>query len=129
MELINQEDKRMKSELIVLENAGCDIDGALERFLQDEEFYMECYQEMLNDKVFEQLGEALEGKQFTEAFDHAHMIKGVVANMGITPIYDLIVQIVEPLRQEKNENLISVYCELMKKREEFKKVVSLNLEK
>lgn len=129
MELINQEDKRMKSELIVLENAGCDIDGALERFLQDEEFYMECYQEMLNDKVFEQLGEALEGKQFTEAFDHAHTIKGVVANMGITPIYDLIVQIVEPLRQEKNENLISVYCELMKKREEFKKVVSLNLEK
>ena len=40
----NEEDIKMRTELEQLKQAGCDIDGALERFLQDEEFYLECYE-------------------------------------------------------------------------------------
>ena len=89
----------MSALLDELRTMHCDIDGAMGRFLNNEEFYTRCLQKMLQDPSFAALGEALKKQETETAFHHAHTLKGVIANMGITPLYNLVVQIVEPLRE------------------------------
>lgn len=92
---------------------GCDVEGAMERFMGDEELYRVCLKSVLSDKSFAGLKEALERNDEKEAFDHAHTLKGVLANMGLTPMFDITVRIVEPLRVGNSENLLLVFGELM----------------
>lgn len=92
---------------------GCDIDGAMERFMEDSELYETCLYTVLKDPAFEGLGKALREKKVQEAFDCAHTLKGVLANMGLTPMYEIVVRILEPLRAGNDENLLPVYQELL----------------
>ena len=94
----------------------CDVDGAMERFLDDEGLYTSCLQAVLEDKAFAGLGEALEAHEVEQAFDYAHTLKGVLANMGLTPMFDIAVRIVEPLRGGSDEGLMPVYEELLRAR-------------
>lgn len=96
-----------------LRNWGCDVENALERFVGDEDLYVMCLNTVLMDKSFEGLAEALRGNSIQEAFDYAHTLKGVLANMGLTPMYDITVKIVEPLRVGDSNNLMPIYEELL----------------
>lgn len=96
-----------------LKSWGCDTDGTMERFVGDEDLYEACLHTVLQDKAFDRLGETLRTGQVLEAFDCAHTLKGVLANMGLTPMYDIIVRIVEPLRVGKTQGLLLVYEELL----------------
>lgn len=88
-----------------LENWGCDIRGAMPRFLDDEPFYLECVVQVADDPGFGELKRLLSSGDVKAAFDCAHMLKGVTANTGLTPLYDEIVKIVEPLRAGSMEGL------------------------
>lgn len=77
---------------------GCRIDEAMGRFLHNEEFYAVCYEKFLEDKSFAGLGKSLGAGDVQAAFEAAHELKGVSANMGITPVYDLLAELVEELR-------------------------------
>ncbi len=99
-----------------LRNWGCDIDGAMARFLNDEELYVECLHTVVDDEAFGKLEEALKNKEIDQAFHWAHTLKGVLANMGLTPIYDIVTQIVEILRAGSDENTLSLYKEMMEQR-------------
>lgn len=103
----------MKQFMEKLSAWGCDVEEALERFIDDEEFYLSCLKMTTEDSGFEQLGEALKEGDVLKAFDSAHTLKGVLANVGLTPMFDIIVQIVEPLRAGQMENLMPVYEELL----------------
>ncbi len=106
-----------------LEGKGCDISGAMERFLNDEDFYMSCLQRVVHDESFDKLKAALENHSIQEAFDAAHTLKGVLANMGLTPMYDTVVKIVEPLRAGTDEGLMPYYDVLIKQNEELKSFI------
>ena len=107
-----------------LKDWGCDIDGALERFVGDEGLYKTCLYTILDDKSFDGLGETLRANQIKEAFDYAHTLKGVLANMGLTPMYDIVVQIVEPLRVGDSEGLLPFYEELMQAKEKLAGIIA-----
>lgn len=114
----------MSALLEELRAMDCDIDGAMGRFLNNEDFYVRCLKKMLLDPSFAALGEALKKSDVENAFHQAHTLKGVVANMGITPLYELTVEIVEPLRHgDCNPGLWSVYEKLLAKREEYQALV------
>lgn len=84
-----------------LKDFGCsedDLNRAMERFLNNEAFYERCFGKYLADNSFNALGEALKTDNATEIFNHAHTLKGVTANMGITPVYDEVCIIVEAVR-------------------------------
>ncbi len=103
----------------LLESLGCkDIETTKARFLNDTDFYLEIVNEMLGDAGFETLGGQLERRETNAAFDTAHMLKGIAGNCGVTPLYDLIVQIVEPLRGGAPEYpaLEETYRRLMEQR-------------
>jgi len=88
---------------------GADMTGALERFVGDEALYEQCFGMFLEDPGFTQLGEALEKKDYTGAFNAAHTLKGVAGNLGLTPLYDAVCAIVEPLRHQDYSRLSAQY--------------------
>lgn len=96
-----------------LKKLGCDLEGAMERFLDDEAFYFECYNEVISDPCLEQLGEALEQHNVKAAFEYSHNLKGVTSNLGLTPLVNRLVAIVEPLRQGSDEGLLPLYQDLV----------------
>ena len=57
--------------------------------------------------------QALKDKDYGEAFTAAHTLKGVTANMGLTPLFDRVCAIVEPLRLgEAREDYPDMYREI-----------------
>lgn len=115
----------MKTIFQTLEEWGCDVDGALDRFLEDEELYMTCLKTVISDTAFEKLGMALDEKKVSEAFDYAHTLKGVFANLGLTPMFTIVENIVEPLRGGSAENLQGVYEELLASNEHLKSILGM----
>lgn len=106
-----------------LRSWGCDIDDAMTRFLDDEDFYITCLYTMVQDTAYEKLGEALKNGDSKEAFEQAHTLKGVLSNMGLTPIYEIVVRLVEPLRAGNSENLMPIYEELIAANERLKDII------
>lgn len=82
----------MNGTLAKLKECGCDIDGALARTLNDSDFLLHCMKAALAEPEFGQLGIALKKQDAKEAFEYAHALKGVVANVGLTPLYDCVVK-------------------------------------
>lgn len=77
---------------------GADTQGTMERLLGDKEFYRECVYGFLEDENFLQLSEAVSAQNYEKAFENAHALKGVSANLGLTPLYASICELVESLR-------------------------------
>ena len=105
-----------------LENWGCDVTGAMERFLEDEELYLTCLLAVTEDSNFETLGEALQEQNIEQAFESSHTLKGVLANMGLSPMFLLAEQIVEPLRKGSFENVMDSYEELLEAKKYLKEI-------
>lgn len=113
----------MKQLFVNLKNAECDVEGALARFLDDEDLYEQFYKELLNDEAFTNLGKALEDGSLHDAFEFAHTLKGIIGNMGLTPMFEIVCDIVEPLRVNTNKGVNEKYEELLKQREYFKQFI------
>lgn len=106
-----------------LENLGCNMEETMERFMDNEELYFDCLDKALEDQSFIQLGKNLEERDIQAAFEHAHNLKGLMANMGLASVYNEVVEIVDPLRSGIfNEEMIVHYDRMMKEREKFLKV-------
>lgn len=107
-----------------LTDCGCDVQGAMGRFLNNEDFYGKCFGKFVNDKSFQAIGDAIKAGDAKAAFAAAHDLKGISANMGITPIYDKVVSIVEEFRAGRIPNdALSVWEEIMALRENMQKII------
>ena len=103
---------------------GCDIDEALERFLDNEQFYVECLEKFLDDGVFPNLETSLSSSNVEESFQNAHNLKGVCANLGLTPMYTIIYDMVEDLRVGKMpENAMERFHQIQKLRDDIKQLL------
>lgn len=102
---------------------GCNMTVTLERFLGDEDFYEKCLREMLNDSSFEELGKAIEAKDVKSAFESAHTLKGLAANMGLDSMLDIVVELVEPLRNGILDGMDAIYLKLMEEKKEYDKII------
>ncbi|MDD2647513.1 MAG: Hpt domain-containing protein [Eubacteriales bacterium] len=114
----------MSRQLEDLRAFGCDIDGTMERMGDDEEFYMECIQDIIADPYFDSLGTALKAGDVKLAFDAAHTLKGVFANVGLTPLFEQTVRIVEPLRKGQRDGLDAEFDKLMQLKARLEEIVS-----
>ncbi len=104
-----------------LEQMGCNLQSTLSRFLDDKDFYVECYKEMLQDEGFERLGREMEAGDTEEAFKTSHMLKGMIANMGLESMWSIIVKLVDPLRVKGKPiaELMPFYEELLAEKEKY----------
>jgi hypothetical protein len=81
------------------------------------------YGELLNDGAFGKLGLALEENRNGDAFEYAHNLKGIIGNMGLTPLFETVCEIVEPLRVGSMDGVLTKYYELLKQREYFSQFI------
>lgn len=90
----------MKS-LQELEEDGIDIDGAMERFMNNEEMFRHFLRELPEDGVYTLLMEAFDAGNVEKAFALAHQLKGIVANLSLLHLYNTVYDIVEILREKQ----------------------------
>ena len=77
---------------------GADVDEAMARCLNNEAFYLRLVDKALQDPGFDRLKETIAAGNLDKAFDAAHALKGVLANLALTPILDPVREITELLR-------------------------------
>lgn len=77
---------------------GIKIEEALERFSNMEDFYDRFISKFPEEKNFISFLEYMEAKDYKNAFFACHTLKGVVGNLSIMPLYRLISEETELLR-------------------------------
>ena len=102
---------------------GCDISGAMNRMLDDEDFYMECLNTIPTESNFEDLVNSVKNNDLQRAFECAHSLKGVLGNVGLTPMYQKAIEIVEPLRNGKDTNVAENVQELIEMKKHFEEIL------
>ena len=81
-----------------LESLGVDLEETLERFVDNEELYLRCLGKLIQDKNYNGMFEAISAKDPSAAFDAAHALKGVTANLGLNHLYLEMKEITEVFR-------------------------------
>lgn len=84
----------------ILTNHGVDWNETMARFVNSEELYMECLEMLMQDESLPKLTAALKTGDLQTAFEAAHTLKGVAANMGLPALTGAASQLVEPLRNK-----------------------------
>ncbi len=92
---------------------GADMPGINARFMGDYDLYVTCLSMLLSDGAFATLGEALRAGDAKRAFEAAHSLKGVIGNMGLTPLYRLVCVLVEEVRADRTDGLMPQYDAVM----------------
>lgn len=82
----------------IFESYGADYPTTMARFMGKEDMYLRFLDMLFQDDSLQKLGDALDGGDWTAAFEAAHTLKGVAGNMGLSPLYRAVCGIVEPLR-------------------------------
>lgn len=101
-----EEDKEMDSNLRrQLEENGADVETTLKRFVGNDAIYIKFLKKFPDDPNYGKLGESMEKEDFEEAYKCAHALKGVVGNLGLTPIFEKVSNLVEELRGKKSEEV------------------------
>lgn len=88
-----------------LEECGADVETTLKRFMNNDAIYQKFLGKFPNDPNYANLGTNLEAGAFEEAYKCAHALKGVVGNLGLTPIYEKVSTLVEELRNKAAEEV------------------------
>ena len=105
-----------------LKEIGADTDPGLGRCLNNEAFYLRLVGMAVSDENFGKLREAVERDDLDAAFESAHALKGVLANVSLTNVLEPVKEITEDLRARKEKD----YSEVLDKiDEELAKVKGL----
>ena len=99
--------------------AGGDVEGVMERFMDDEELLRDCLAQFVTEDDFERLKEAVLGQDYQKAFEYAHALKGVVGNLGLTTIYAPLTILVEALRGKVYTNVEEDLATVLEQKEAF----------
>ena len=81
-----------------LKKFGADTDEGVARCLDSEEFYLELVASVLEDGDPASLRQALEAKKAGAAFELSHALKGIYANLSLTPLLIPSSELTELLR-------------------------------
>ena len=96
---------------------GANVPEGLERCLNDEAFYLELVEMTLEDDSFSRLSDAVEAGDKKAAFEAAHALKGVAANVSLTPLYTEIAEMTELLRGGKDADYPAYLTRILRLRD------------
>ena len=98
---------------------GADVKAALEICMNNEDFYLRMVNLMLQDNQVENLQKAVAEGNLDAAFEAAHALKGVTANLGLTPIRTPATEITELLRARTEMDYAPFLKEISDKKAEL----------
>lgn len=102
---------------------GGDYPTTMARFMGKEDLYMKIFGMFFKDDNLKQLGASIQEGDLETAFVAAHTLKGVAGNLGLTPFYEAVCRMVEPVRKrEERDDYLDMYGEI---EAEYGRVVTL----
>ena len=87
-----------ESQKNILSSLGVNFEEVLERFVDNEELYLNCIIKFKGNDYFENFKNAFQAGNVTEAFEAIHALKGVVGNLGFKWLYEKSEEVTEILR-------------------------------
>lgn len=85
-----------------LNELGCKTSEGLERCFGDADFYLSLVPSAFEKTRYDALDAKIKAGDKEGAFEEAHALKGVLANLALTPIYDVVSEITELLRAKED---------------------------
>jgi HPt (histidine-containing phosphotransfer) domain-containing protein len=102
---------------------GANVDEGLARCINNEGFYLKMIGKAVEDSSFEDLEKAIEVKDYAQAFELAHALKGVLANLALTPLHDPVCEMVELLRSKTDTDYSSYLERIRTKKAELESLL------
>lgn len=88
---------------------GGDYDATMARFMGSEAMYLRILSMLFQDENLAKLGSALRDGDSEAAFAAAHTLKGVTGNLGLSPLYQAVCELVEALRTKADVDYSKLY--------------------
>lgn len=90
-----------------LEDMGAEVDDALERFMDDEVFYMECLKGFPQNQNIVELRRAVDAGDCDRAMREVHTLKGVALNLSFLPLADVCMDMLLDFRSGSNDEALA----------------------
>ena len=97
-----------------LREYGADVDQGLARCMNMEEFYLTLVEKALDDNRLPLLEQQIIGGDLGEAFETAHALKGMYANLSLDPLTKPVSEITELLRSRTETDYSPLLAESIK---------------
>ena len=102
-----------------LKELGADTEEGLTRCMNNEAFYLRMVGMGLKDAGFGKLEQALGEGDLDAAFEAAHALKGIMANLSLTPIFEPVSEITEMLRRREEADYQPLLNQSLSERDRF----------
>ena len=103
---------------------GANVEEGMQRCLNNEAFYLRLVDKAIRDPSFDSLREAAEKEDLERGFELAHALKGVCANLALTPLSVPISEMTELFRNRTKTDYRPFAEAIIAKRDEL---ISLSL--
>jgi len=102
-----------------LRDFGANVEEGLQRCVNNEMLYLRLVDKAIHDPSFDTLREVSEKGDLEKGFEIAHALKGVTANLALTPLFSLICEITELFRNRKKVDYRPYVDAIIAKRDEL----------
>jgi HPt (histidine-containing phosphotransfer) domain-containing protein len=102
-----------------LRSFGADTKAGLNRCMNNEKLYILLVTKALQDANFDRLVSAVDANDRKAAFEAVHVLKGVMGNLSLTPLFDVVSVMTELLRTGQEADYSTLLEQLLQKREEL----------
>ena len=99
--------------LDALRDYGADVSEGLGRCLNNEAFYLRMVGMAVKDEKIDTLADALAKNDLDQGFELAHALKGMYANLALTPLSAPLSEITELLRARTETDYASLLEEIV----------------
>lgn len=108
--------------LDALRKLGADTDEGMSRCMNDETFYLSLVKMVPEEEGYQRLRDAIEAGNLDAAFEAAHALKGVLANLSLTSMQEKVSEITELLRARTEMDYAPLLEEIAVQREELERL-------
>ena len=103
-----------------LKEFGANSDEGLARCMNNEDFYLRMVAKSVSEEQYKKLTGAINAGELDGAFEAAHALKGINANLALTPILDPVCEITELLRGRTQADYAPYVNKIISKKDELK---------
>ena len=96
---------------------GADTDDGLRRCMNNEMFYLRLVDKAARDDSCEKLKEAVEAGDLDRAFELAHALKGVTANLALTPLQKPVTEMSDLLKAHAGADYTALLADVLAARD------------